>query len=330
MTQIKVAWVCDHNPFGLGGGAERNDLAMVKYGFWKGFDIDIITPQKYKETKFSKYDILILSNTADFSEKQIAEITKYNHVIFHHDFITLCKWRLYFNPSGNGGKCLERCKWHWRDYWKNRRKNLMSNHNLHVFLSPLHKAIHLNTLSRGIHGFDMKKQFIEDIYSCEFAIIPSAIDVSMFKDLGKEREENSVLICNPYPFKGLDNILAAIDAAKKVGPEITGAFLTSDTKFYWMGNTTQPEKLEGIEKLGWIPYNEMNRIFNRFEAVLHLPNNVDPFCRFVVEAKLAGCKVIGNNNIGAFSYSWIDDDDKIRKHLTNAPKKFWKAIMKVM
>lgn len=325
--EIKVAWVCDHNPFGLGGGAEGNDLAMIKFGFWTGFDIDIITPQKCKETKFSKYDILILSNMANFSEKQITEITKYNHVIFHHDFITLCKWRLYFNPGGNGGKCIERCKWHWRDYWQERARKSFSggvenSKSMHIFLSPLHYKIHRKILLLDIYG--------EDTYDINHALIPSAIDESLFFDMGKERQKDSVLICNPYPFKGLDNILAAIDAAKKVGPEITGAFLTSDTKFYWMGNTTQPEKLEGIEKLGYIPYDELNRILNRFEAVLHLPNNVDPFCRFVVEAKLAGCKVIGNNNIGAFSYSWIDDDDKIRKHLTSAPKKFWKSVSGVM
>jgi len=72
-----------------------------------------------------------------------------------------------------------------------------------------------------------------------------------------------------------------------------------------------------------VPYDQLNELFNKHEYFIHLPQNVDPFCRSVAEAYLAGCKLICNDNVGCLSYDWFKDRETVRKELKLAAKKFW-------
>lgn len=51
-----------------------------------------------------------------------------------------------------------------------------------------------------------------------------------------------------------------------------------------------------------IPPEKMPEIYNRTKNFVHLPRWKEPFSRTVAEASLCGCKIIGNSNIGAYSY----------------------------
>ena len=197
-----------------------------------------------------------------------------------------CKWRLYYNMQP---KC-KKCKGinFWKEFYQR------SKHN--IFLSPLHKRAYEYALGK-LKG----------------VCIPSPIDTSLFYDMKLKRERKSVICLNPYSFKGVDNL---VDFAEK----------HREYKYYWAGNSDAEHKLVNFTKLGYIPYQELNRILNRCEYWLELPDSPQPCERQCLEARLAGCKIITNNMVGATSYSWFKDLNKLRKEVSEAPKNFWSEI----
>ncbi|MEW5760356.1 MAG: hypothetical protein AB1779_06290 [Candidatus Thermoplasmatota archaeon] len=287
---MKIAWIQDYNPFQhIGMGGETNDYNMINYGIRKGYDIQVITPQTFGLANIKDLDLIIISNCCGFTEEQMKTITQQPHIFFHHDFLLICKYRLYY-PAIQ--KCFKKCSWWMRKY--------LSKAKLHVFLSPLHYKLHKQAMGNKVEPH---------------AIVPSAFgsELNTFQDNGFAREKNSVLLVNPYTFKSADNAIEYFSKHKGY-------------RVYWCGNTDCEDKLSGFTKLGHIPYHEMYRIYNRCEYFFHVPKNYEPFGRVMVEAYLSGCKLITCNRVGALSYKWFRDKERLRKEVSEALKKFWEAI----
>ena len=58
---------------------------------------------------------------------------------------------------------------------------------------------------------------------------------------------------------------------------------------------------------------------------IHVPQHLDPCPGTVIEAILAGCKVIYNNNVGTLSYPYKTRDDWV-KALAESGKLFWQRV----
>jgi hypothetical protein len=51
----------------------------------------------------------------------------------------------------------------------------------------------------------------------------------------------------------------------------------------------------------------------------------------VLEAKLCGCEVVVNSNVGHSSWEWFaEDNGRLRERLAAAPYQFWRAVGKAM
>lgn len=61
----------------------------------------------------------------------------------------------------------------------------------------------------------------------------------------------------------------------------------------------------------------------RYETMVFLPLEVEPFCRTIAEANAAGCKVVTNSQVGAMY--WLTKD---REAIKTAATDFWEAVCK--
>lgn len=70
--------------------------------------------------------------------------------------------------------------------------------------------------------------------------------------------------------------------------------------------------------LGPIDYTEVPKTLWQYETFVHLPTDLEPFGRAVVEAWAAGCKLVVNGNVGAVH--WIQNEPE---RLHTAAEDFW-------
>jgi len=147
-----------------------------------------------------------------------------------------CKWRLWYAMLPKCKKCKG------IEFWK----DFYDLSKLNIFLSPLHKRAYEYVLGK-LKGI----------------CIPSPIDTSLFYDMKLPREKNSVICINPFSFKGVDNLVTFAEEHKQY-------------KYYWAGNSDVEGKLINFKKLGYIPYQELNRILNRCEYWIEQPSTPQP------------------------------------------------------
>lgn len=72
---------------------------------------------------------------------------------------------------------------------------------------------------------------------------------------------------------------------------------------------------------GQVGYDDVPRLFARYERFLFLPDAVEPFGRTVIEAWAAGCDLVINRNVGAL---WWLANDQAAIH--QAAARFWEAV----
>ena len=66
---------------------------------------------------------------------------------------------------------------------------------------------------------------------------------------------------------------------------------------------------------------------SRAERLVFLPRWVEPASRLVVEARLLGCEVIGNERVGVMGEPfWAGSDAAALEHLKDASARFWRLI----
>lgn len=85
---MKVAWIADFDLNDHPGGAQQTNDVMIKYGLSIGHTIDVIKPNVFATTDFSKYDLIILNNITLFDKNKILQLCKtYKVIRYDHDIL---------------------------------------------------------------------------------------------------------------------------------------------------------------------------------------------------------------------------------------------------
>jgi glycosyltransferase involved in cell wall biosynthesis len=287
----KVVWLQDIDPFVSNTGGELNDKAKIIAGIRRGYDIEVVTPHNFSQKIIDSADLIVLSNTSMFTQEQL-KFTK-PYVIYHHDYMYVCKWRLYFSEEERCKSCVE---------W---RRNLIRGASLNLFLSPLHRQAH--------------QAVVPEIGLSNSVCIPSSVDTEHFKPI-TPTERNGVLYVGVIDeFKGISNVLLyASERGLKV-----------DFYGYDQNNVLCDRiETEGHKIIGPVDYFNLPELYSKYEYAIHLPQQSEPYGRFLVEAYLCGCKIITNQNNGAWSYPFMKGNNKeeIRHTLSYSSIAFWEEI----
>ncbi len=288
---MRVLWLTDQDPWISLGGAELNDRGHVMEGWRRGHEVEVCTADSFDTVARGDFDLAVVSNVASFPQAQVRAIAEAgDYVVFHHDFLSICRYRLHF-PQ------LDRCRdmrCEAAEVWG----PVVENAELNVALSPLHEEV----LERH-HGD-----------GADWVHVPSSIDPKPFIQVREEGNDRSgTLVVNPAEFKGKEKVL------EWVGEH-------GDERFTFLGDIDENVLPSNCSVRDRVPYGQMPDVYGEFERVLHLPETVDPFCRVVTEAALAGCEVVTNRNVGATSYDWFGDLEDTATAVTNAPDEFWDAV----
>ena len=288
---MKIAWLQDLNPLAeISGGAQLTDRTHIMAGFRLGHDVVPVTPSESGLLK-RPYDAFILSNVTSFRMDTFQEMIKQGAPFVIFAHDYTCKWRLFYPMQPKCKSCYLRDRW----------LPVLQASRLIVWLSPLHRWAWLYMYP------ELKKH--------PYVLVPSPVSPDEF--YAKNGERKGVIAVNAaLAFKGRDNF---INWAKE-HPDIAITHVGQE-------DATLPSNITcvGVKT----PF-EMNDLYNKHETLVHLPNTPQPCERVVLEAYLAGCKIIGNRLIGALSYRWFKSRDLVARHVREAPKRFWDAVEKAV
>lgn len=290
---MKLVWVQDLDPMVMSGGAELNDRAMINTGIRRGHSIQIVVPG-LNDYDIGSPDLVLFSNATKVGTQLYDELIKRDvpYAFFVHDYgPQLCRFRLLYPMEE---RCRNLC------YLRERWLPYLQAAKTIVWLSPLHRWAWLWAYPQ--------------LSSHRHAMVPSAIDTSLFFDKKQPRE--GVLAVNSHElYKGWLNVKAWAEEHPEIPVTLVGTDRVPD------GGPSN------IKAVGAKPYGEMNDWYNKAEMFLHLPDRAGPYDRTCAEAYLAGCRVIGNKNVGAMSWPWFKKGrHEVARQLNMAPKRFWKEI----
>lgn len=180
-------------------------------------------------------------------------------------------------------------------------QNLFQMADLSIFLSPLHLIEHLE------HGVIPKNPVL---------IPPPA---GLVQNLEGEHKPNTVVYAGEiHVHKGIQNVLAYAREHQEMQVDLYG----------WVEDKSLLEEMpDNALWKGEIPHRGISKVFSKYEYMIHMPNWREPFGRSVMEAKLAGCKLILNENVGFSSWGFDTLDSKALGLVLNAQmKNFWGKI----
>ena len=286
---MKVAFIQDLDPFTEPGGAQMTDKTHLLYAIRHGHDVEVVLPNADPSALF-KSDLVVISNNAAFPIGLFQELQKQQrkYVFFLHDYQNLCRWRLFY-------PMLDKCKvCHLKEGWLPILQGAASI----IWLSPLHRESWLFTYP--------------ELAEHDSSIIPSPVSVTDFFDMKQERH-GYIAVHATEEFKGRERFLEYVEQHPEISFTLVGA---------------PPDGLPAnVKGIGYVPYSAMNELYNQHQAFVHLPTTTQPFERTIPEALLAGCKIIGNKNIGALSYpEFSQGREAIVKLLKKSSMQFLAAL----
>ena len=290
---MKVAWLQDLNFITEAGGAQLTDRTHFSEGIRRGHDMILCTPEGGNPIP-RDHDIYIISNISLWSVDLFHEMLTWGKplVWFNHDYFPICKYRLFYPMRETCKSC----------YLKERWLPIFMKSHLMIWLSPLHRESWM--------------WLYPELREIPYHLAPSPVQSDNFKDLGLPRD-GVVAVESLFPFKGREHVLHWAEQHQQI-------------KVTFVGGNPQPQDPlpPNCISIGPVSPDGMNEVYNQHEALLHLPQSPSPFDRVVAEAYLAGCKIIGNDNVGALS--WDEAFKQGRKAVATlcreSPKLFWKAI----
>ena len=293
---MRLVWLQDLDFMSVAGGAEFTDRVHFIAGLKRGHDITLVTPSSPdQEAAFGPADAVIVSNATTFQLGGFQTFQEMGRPLiwFLHDYFPICKYRLFFPMAEKCGICYLKARW----------LPHLTSARLLIWLSPLHRASWL--------------KIAPELEGIPYALIPSPVDGQQFYDLGLPRQ-GTITVNSLAPFKGRDNILKWIEEHPQEPVTVVGA-----------NNVPLPPN---CTHLGLVSYHRLNELYNRHQSFLHLPGSPMPFERTVAEAYLAGCRVIGNELIGALSWPFFTEGppatrrEAVSTALAVAPRLFWEAV----
>ena len=272
-----IAWIQDTLS---AGGAELTCKETIRIGEECGFELNIITQRsEIEEIReiLHNSDIAILNNIWNFNEQNLKTILK----AIYSDALPYCKFE-------HDHRELTR-----PDF----SRQLFQRSKLNVFLSPMHKSNHANSLY------------------CDGICLPLAINVDDFYPVERiTRKENTALVCNVRNFKSWTKLQNYINSH----PEIEFTILTN-TSCYVQGPNVQYRRM--------VRYEEMPAVYSEFQYLVHLLDGWGAGERVIFEGALCGCEVISDDRAGHMSWGKdLKNTEELREWLKQAPYDFWKEI----
>ena len=293
---MKILYAQDFDFMTHLGGAQLTDRAHYLEGVRRGHDLRIWSPG----SEINEFDLngdtrVIASNPVFLATEafQLMLDRGVSYVWFLHDYMPVCKYRLFYPMR-------EPCK---LCYLKERWLPYLLKAKMIIWLSSLHR--------------DSWMWVCPELESMPYHLSPSPVNPDLFYDMKLERL-GAVAVESLHPFKGRDQVLRWATEHPEIQIDFVG------------GNPNPEIPLPlNCKDLGPIPGNKMNEVYNQHEIFLHLPQGPAPFDRTVSEAYLAGCKIIGNELIGALSYDWFTSRESVAEHLRSSSRLLWEKIEEV-
>ena len=290
---MKIFWAQDFDFLTHPGGAQLTDRAHFLEGIRRGHDLRVWNPMAEINDEDLVQGVNVVASNPAFLPADAFQLMMDKgipYVWFLHDYLPVCKYRLFYPLQE---LCLDR-------YLKERWLPMLLGAKLIIWLSPLHRNSWLVNCP--------------ELETVTYHLSPSPVNVDSFYDMKIERS-GTIAVESLHPFKGRDQILKWAMEHPEVQVDILG------------GNPMPQIPLPpNCKDMGSVPSGRMNEVYNHYETFLHLPQNPSPFDRTIVEAYLAGCKVIGNELIGALSYTWFTSRDNVRLGCGGSSDEFWNNL----
>lgn len=197
-----------------------------------------------------------------------------------------------------------------RDWWYSGdpvlRRWLLDYSELLLFNSPLHIGKFPYEIGRPLQ------------------VVPPPVDVDLFVRAGHQagvRTGNVWLSSTLHFLKGVSR---AIDWALRLGVPLD---------VYGVGTPTVGDGTNLIRYHGAVPYQDVPDILARYEQFVFMPFEPEPFCRAVVEAWAAGCKLVLGGPAGCDLVDHIGCLHWIKERpqkLGQGAEMFWNEVEKVL
>lgn len=290
---MKFIWLQDFNIMTQGGGAQMTDQAHFLEGVKRGHEMTLWTVETGILDGDFPGSTVIASNPTFCNPDVFAHFQNRGipFIYFFHDYWPLCKIRLFYPMLE---KCRTTC------YMKDRWLETLRRARMLVWLSPLHREAWLWACP--------------ELADVPYVMAPSPVDPEKFYPLKLERK-GVIAVESLLEFKGRDRVLDWV----KEHPDTPVTFIG--------GNDKPHERLpENCTYYDFVPQHQLNELYNKHTALLHLPMNPMPYDRTVAEAYLAGCEIIGNDLIGALSWGWFKDRQQVAVMSKQSSGNFWDQI----
>jgi glycosyltransferase involved in cell wall biosynthesis len=223
-------------------------------------------------------------------------------VHFDDAYVDICD--LPYLPCNGEARC-KKCPFKTgidRRCFAHRNKRLYEHSATNWFVSPLHRDV------------------VEQRLESQRELSPSAVcrpllDPEPFREAGANARERPLELLYVGPFveaKGLDNVDHAIGLEKvhAVGRSPRTRLRRSVTPPF---ASVRPP----------VAPAEMPALLASARRLVALPRWPEPQGRIALEASLAGCEVIGNDRVGAFSFGPKPTDDRL---YAGAAEDFWERL----
>ena len=172
-------------------------------------------------------------------------------------------------------------------------RRLYEDSALNVYLSPLHRRISESLLGSAR---------LPPSY-----VLKPIIDTARFFNEGGERDIE-------YLFVGVIGEAKGLAAMRE---------RFGHTDIHLIGRCAPGVKLDFGRHLGHVSYDDVPRYMNRARNFVFLPRWPEPQGRVVAEAALCGCRIIGNENVGALSFDMDLSDPQI---YVGVGDEFWAVL----
>ena len=193
-----------------------------------------------------------------------------------------------------------------------------SEHDLRLPRRPIYKKFAGEALV-NIFRSPIHRDRIQELSGCKFRHFLHPLCLSpKFRDLRLKRKSNPVLyvgwVCRT---KGYLNLERWLNENRDMKIDV-----------YGKGRFSHPR----IHERGWVSQNKLIKIYNTYESLIFLPDEIQACSRVVAEAFM--CKVpnlICTEKTGFSSYDWTNKNyDEIRKKIICGAEHIWYMIEEAM
>ena len=176
-------------------------------------------------------------------------------------------------------------------------RRLYEDSALNVYLSPLHLRL--------------TESLLGSVRLPPSYVLKPMIDTARFFNEGQERDIE-------YLFVGVIGEAKGLAAMRE---------RFGHTDIHLIGRCAPGVKLDFGRHLGHVSYDDVPRYMNRARNFVFLPRWPEPQGRVVAEAALCGCRIIGNENVGALSFDMDLSDPRVYVEVED---KFWEILEEIV